>query len=971
MEAPNPKTNLASRDESPTILIVGRDPLLRNLEPSLVAHGLDVETAGAGQAVEAVVACAPDLLLLVGDAAHNGGSDVLQRMAAEPNCSVVPVLVVSAGGHDHAHKTFRQGVLGTLGRNLGCGEIAKRVARTVEELPERAGEAAGQVGEATLGELLNLLSGELRSGVLSVETEGRGQQKEAARIVLRAGRPVGERMDAFVERASPRLANAEHSSYRFEESSCGRLDSVPPNAPGEEPAPCMLPGRRVLVLGQDRQRTEALAQELRALEATVVAASDKDVDLERARSLDPEVLIIRLGDLEGPFSNVADAFRQDLRMRWASVLVVPDDHSWLPGSDGPRIGSVAAKVAELTQADRDLSERALAESTLDLRLEVLGPSRTLRVLASTAKTLRLSVHHPRAKVEIDLGGRLIMGAAGQSKGQGAEELSGIRALAAFLALGTARVHVEERSEGEFTDLMSPVDLTLAMASDGVLPLKPSIPPQQIARSIPLEQVGRRPTQQLFGPEPVRAVDVPCPPAASPPRDVMDQGGRHPASAGRPPASPPMPPVEKEPQHVARPMAAPDLMLPPDADTPGEAASSEAHLDLHEDIPTERFSLNMLAEPEVDDEVEYPAPGFVEPRRTLNAILLKARASFALVLAKLALLAPAVSGVRGAAMRGRVFVVGMLSRTPKAMALARGPFTSTLSRAKAFRPSWRIPAWLQRGQPFAAARNVAGRLYGRISQLPRNAIFAGIGVAALLVAIPVVWALSSGSGARPSSAKPNQGVQNQPGQHLPGQNQPGQHQAAQGPPLALGRAEARQEAQPASPSPPTAAEGPAAGQQEHVESDLPASDEGMHAEGMDSDADGLWADAEEQAPGAGPSTARMRRIESASQLVARGHKLRRQGRLGMAEAHYLRALERHQRYPRALVGLVKVHLQRKDAREAVRWGKKLVRRKPGPSFNHLLLGDAYALDHNLTSARKHWRIASRRGNRVARQRLGSD
>jgi hypothetical protein len=131
-----------------------------------------------------------------------------------------------------------------------------------------------------------------------------------------------------------------------------------------------------------------------------------------------------------------------------------------------------------------------------------------------------------------------------------------------------------------------------------------------------------------------------------------------------------------------------------------------------------------------------------------------------------------------------------------------------------------------------------------------------------------------------------------------------------------------------------------------------------------DDDALEAsDADAELDRAGIDPARQR----ADRLVNAGHRLRKQGRWGMAEASYLKALKEHATYARAISGLVQVHLGRRDGAEAVRWAKKLVslQAKPG---HHRLLGDAYALAGDKTQARKAWQNASRLGDRAARERL---
>lgn len=110
---------------------------------------------------------------------------------------------------------------------------------------------------------------------------------------------------------------------------------------------------------------------------------------------------------------------------------------------------------------------------------------------------------------------------------------------------------------------------------------------------------------------------------------------------------------------------------------------------------------------------------------------------------------------------------------------------------------------------------------------------------------------------------------------------------------------------------------------------------------------------------------------ARQLCNEGHALRSRGRLGLAEAKYLQAIGLFPEYPRAIAGVVRVHLTRGDGAEAVRWAERLVAMQPNRSNNQLLLGDAYSLSGKATDARRHWRKSASYGNMAARKRLKSD
>jgi Flp pilus assembly protein TadD len=112
----------------------------------------------------------------------------------------------------------------------------------------------------------------------------------------------------------------------------------------------------------------------------------------------------------------------------------------------------------------------------------------------------------------------------------------------------------------------------------------------------------------------------------------------------------------------------------------------------------------------------------------------------------------------------------------------------------------------------------------------------------------------------------------------------------------------------------------------------------------------------------------RKLERANHLVDEGHGLLKRGHLGLAEAAYMKALAVWPDFPRALAGLTRVHLQRKDGSEAVRWAKRLVAKEPKSGQNQLMLGDAWALRGDAKNARAAWLQAVRYANSTARKRL---
>jgi tetratricopeptide (TPR) repeat protein len=107
---------------------------------------------------------------------------------------------------------------------------------------------------------------------------------------------------------------------------------------------------------------------------------------------------------------------------------------------------------------------------------------------------------------------------------------------------------------------------------------------------------------------------------------------------------------------------------------------------------------------------------------------------------------------------------------------------------------------------------------------------------------------------------------------------------------------------------------------------------------------------------------------ARRFAAEGRSLMKNGHLGLAEAAYLKALQARPNYPQVMAALVRVHLQREDGSEAVRWAKRLIAKQPKRGVNQLLLGDAQALRGDAKAARAAWLRAARLGNAQARARL---
>jgi tetratricopeptide (TPR) repeat protein/DNA-binding response OmpR family regulator len=462
----------------PTVLLVGADKSFHTaIAAALAQHGVYVETAPAHGVVDAVVAAAPDLVLLVGEAATDGGSSVLAHLHTSPQSSVAPVAILADDtALDERLRAFRHGAAAVIPRSASVDAIADRVAKLAREIPERDGGTVGYVGEATLEELVQALSKELRSGILSVRT-AKGTEDESIRVVLGGGRPLAQTIDEFVTRIRKHVVHAEPLKYEFDERAGGTVQLLGADALEHGSTADDVAGLRILLADVDAARADAVAQALRSHKAEVVVTDFDPPDLrfQRLRQLDPAILMIDEPSLRAPGFRLVRRMRRDTRLRWGSLLVVRWDEIWSSTDGAARIARTLGTLAALAEPERSLAERIDLGTAFDTRLEITGPARLLRAIAASPHAIRITVHNPRVQVRVDVSDHLIAGARAQMQGDAGPPIEGAVALSALLVLGTGRVHVERIAEADTVNIMSPVDVALSLADSEAPPLAPSLP----------------------------------------------------------------------------------------------------------------------------------------------------------------------------------------------------------------------------------------------------------------------------------------------------------------------------------------------------------------------------------------------------------------------------------------------------------------------------------------------------------------
>jgi tetratricopeptide (TPR) repeat protein/DNA-binding NarL/FixJ family response regulator len=460
----------------PTVLLVGAgEKFTPAFQAALARHRVFVEVANPDAVLEAAVTTAPDLVLLMGDAARDCGSDLLAKLAALPRNFSVPVVILEdATELDSKLRAFRSGATAIIPRSASVDATAEQVAKLARQIPEQGTEHVGMLGEATLEDFVSALSKQLRSELVSVVSP-EGKDGDPVRLVLGRGRPLAEFMDLFVRRVRRHVLLAEPLHYELGEGTAAGVagsESVRPRI-----APRSITNLRVILADDDTPRADSVAQELRNRGATVIVTDLDPTEprFERLRQVDPAVLMIGESHVHGTGRSLLRRMRQDTRLRWASQLVVRWDEVWSDRTGELGIQRFESTLAGLSEPEVSLRDRAEVKAPFDTRLEIIGPARILRALASTGHAIRVSVQNPRAEIRVDLSDGLVVGVEGRSLGDDPKEFEGANALSALLLLGSGRVHVESVDQPATANVMAPVDVALNMADAEAPPIAPSIP----------------------------------------------------------------------------------------------------------------------------------------------------------------------------------------------------------------------------------------------------------------------------------------------------------------------------------------------------------------------------------------------------------------------------------------------------------------------------------------------------------------
>jgi DNA-binding response OmpR family regulator len=457
---------MSDEEHRPTVLMVGQgEPMQTALGEALRRHGISVAGCATAELEQAVRVYAPDLVVLIGDAAVRGGASVVRRMAANRATDVLPVAVVSNDAVlKHEGRDFRSGAVAIVPRGAGADTIARRLAELADEVPERTGLVTGELNEHNLQDVVDLVSNDMKTGILSIRSP-KGVL-EGMPVVVETERAPAHNTELILDRLREAMEESESLEYEFHEASGGRLSTLPMATEPEDIDLSGLRGARMVILDSDELRAEKLAHVLSAHGVQIAAADFSIAVIPRIREVDPQVVVLDSGAVGGQGLDFVRAMRKDPQLRWASMLVVRWEDFW-PNSASdsePDLAQLASRILPMIEQDAEMARRIEDEVDFDTRLELIGPGRLVRALGSMPGVRHLAIRGHKRNVEIDIADNSIVGAYATLREGTTQTLQGMPALLALWGLNAGRVSVREQDLPSVANIMMPIDEALGVVS---------------------------------------------------------------------------------------------------------------------------------------------------------------------------------------------------------------------------------------------------------------------------------------------------------------------------------------------------------------------------------------------------------------------------------------------------------------------------------------------------------------------------
>lgn len=405
-------------EPTPRVVVVGDGgALTQTLMERLAQRQLKVVRATAATVTDRVLASVPSLVVLVGDAAADGGEAVATALSQQPAAAAVPLAVIASASERPGLAVSRHAMVERLSISLGPDALADRTVELASQTPG-AGAGAGGSGAGTANDW-------------------------SQRVDAMLGN-----FDEVSDTGLARIANAESA----------------PRAPAD---PTRLRGLSVLVIDNDSGRADIVSRNLRDQQVNVSVWDGTPATLPRLHGKDADVAVIGDDYIKAHGHTALRALHGHLRLRWASLARVHWDELMPATADKPQMRALAGHIVPLVEADRALSAQLTTHRNVETDCENLGPGRTLRALGQSASPVRVCFGGLHATVELGLSQGLLVGAWGESETVGPVE--GLSAVALLLTMVTAHISAEARPNPAPPNVMLALDEALEQA----VPLSPT------------------------------------------------------------------------------------------------------------------------------------------------------------------------------------------------------------------------------------------------------------------------------------------------------------------------------------------------------------------------------------------------------------------------------------------------------------------------------------------------------------------
>ncbi|MCB9636319.1 MAG: response regulator [Sandaracinus sp.] len=393
---------------------------------------------------------APDVVLLDAQALV-AAPDLVVRLHADAATELVPVGVLLDERAPLDEEELRaRGVDALLHKPATSSGIRRLVDRLA--IRERSGPTSDVLGEATVEEVADRLSREIRRGLVEAAATGRDE-----RIELGDGSELLAAAWATIARVRAELADRSHGKLRFRDGARRGGPAFMALAGDEDDDrgsdDVSLEGRRVVVADDDPAVVWFFAGLLREAGAVAIECEDGREALDEARRKRPDVIVsdILMPRLDG--LALCRELKRDPGLADVPVILLSWKEDFLQrmrelqsGASGylrkeAGSGQILSKLREVLRPRARLESRLRAGGEVRGRIEAVGVRALLQSAAESRRDARVTLRDAWSLFEVDVReGQIVDVTRTATDGSFSR---GERALPALLGVSTGRFTVDD------------------------------------------------------------------------------------------------------------------------------------------------------------------------------------------------------------------------------------------------------------------------------------------------------------------------------------------------------------------------------------------------------------------------------------------------------------------------------------------------------------------------------------------------